>query len=80
MNRKLIFIPQTDRRIQQMCRVYLVGVNMLFCHQVNCWLMSIEFEEYSDLFAKNNIDGNELLTLDSARIKVRIFYWQKGVK
>ena len=53
---------------------------MLFCHQVNCWLMSIEFEEYSDLFAKNNIDGNELLTLDSARIKVRIVYCKKGVK
>ncbi|CAB3987153.1 neurabin-1-like isoform X1 [Paramuricea clavata] len=26
-------------------------------------------EEYSDIFAKNNIDGNELLTMDSARIK-----------
>lgn len=47
---------------------------MLFCHQVNCWLMSIELEEYSDVFAKNKIDGSELLTLDSARIKVRIFY------
>ena len=35
--------------------------------------MSIELEEYSDLFAKNNIDGSELLTLDSARIKVCIF-------
>ena len=33
--------------------------------------MSIEMEEYSDIFAKNNIDGNELLTMDSARIKVR---------
>ncbi len=32
--------------------------------------MSIELEEYSDIFTKNNIDGNELLIMDSARIKV----------
>ncbi|XP_028393127.1 neurabin-1-like [Dendronephthya gigantea] len=38
-------------------------------HQVNCWLMSIELEEYSGLFATHNIDGNELLTMDSAKIK-----------
>ena len=37
--------------------------------QVNSWLMSIELEEYSEIFTKNNIDGNELLTLDSARMK-----------
>ena len=43
---------------------------VLVSQQVNCWLMSVELEEYSDVFTKNNIDGNELLTLDSARIKV----------
>ena len=34
--------------------------------------MSVELEEYSGLFSSHNIDGNELLTMDSARIKVRV--------
>lgn len=41
--------------------------------------MSIELEEYSDTFAKNNIAGNELLTLDGARMKVSVYYTYKSI-
>lgn len=38
-------------------------------HQVSCWLMSVELEEYSNTFIKKGIDGNELTNLDSNKMK-----------
>ncbi|KTF83747.1 hypothetical protein cypCar_00003684 [Cyprinus carpio] len=39
------------------------------CQQVSCWLMGLNLEQYVSLFTAKNVDGEQLLKLDSASLK-----------
>ncbi|XP_056336429.1 neurabin-1 [Danio aesculapii] len=39
------------------------------CQQVSCWLMGLNLEQYVSLFTAKNVDGGQLLKLDSAALK-----------
>ncbi len=41
------------------------------CQQVSCWLMGLNLEQYVSLFTAKNVDGEQLLKLDSTALKVR---------
>ncbi len=41
------------------------------CQQVSCWLMGLNLEQYVCLFTAKNVDGEQLLKLDSTALKVR---------
>uniref|UniRef100_A0A672Q7V8 Protein phosphatase 1 regulatory subunit 9A n=1 Tax=Sinocyclocheilus grahami TaxID=75366 RepID=A0A672Q7V8_SINGR len=40
------------------------------CQQVSCWLMGLNLEQYVSLFTAKNVDGEQLLKLDSTALKV----------
>ncbi|XP_016317640.1 neurabin-1-like isoform X2 [Sinocyclocheilus anshuiensis] len=39
------------------------------CQQVSCWLMGLNLEQYVSLFTAKNVDGEQLLKLDSTALK-----------
>ncbi|XP_051520234.1 neurabin-1-like isoform X1 [Myxocyprinus asiaticus] len=39
------------------------------CQQVSCWLMGLNLEQYVSLFTAKNVDGEQLLRLDSTALK-----------
>uniref|UniRef100_A0A672SXD8 Neurabin-1 n=1 Tax=Sinocyclocheilus grahami TaxID=75366 RepID=A0A672SXD8_SINGR len=39
------------------------------CQQVSCWLMGLNLEQYVSLFTAKNVDGEQLLKLDSSALK-----------
>ncbi|XP_066529990.1 neurabin-1 isoform X3 [Hoplias malabaricus] len=39
------------------------------CHQVSCWLMGLNLEQYIPQFTVKNVDGEQLLQLDSTSLK-----------
>uniref|UniRef100_A0A8C1M628 Neurabin-1 n=1 Tax=Cyprinus carpio TaxID=7962 RepID=A0A8C1M628_CYPCA len=39
------------------------------CQQVSCWLMGLNLEQYVSLFTAKNVDGEQLMKLDSSALK-----------
>ncbi|XP_059365608.1 neurabin-1-like isoform X2 [Carassius carassius] len=39
------------------------------CQQVSCWLMGLNLEQYVSLFTAKNVDGEQLMNLDSSALK-----------
>lgn len=46
------------------------GYMMLYCSQVVNWLQVLELDQYKDDFMSKGIDGNQLLNMDTNKMKV----------